>query len=468
MNLADRAFAQLVRLAGRAAPEFVTIESQAPALKTRFYADEAAAAAIAAGAMTAADIWSLRTGEKQKVTVNTREAAAGLVGFLHQKFADASRAPDMRGQLETARTAAKGFFKTRDGRFVFLHPSFPQSTERLLKVLDCPDTPEAVTATMAKWDGLEFESAAAAAGACAGLARSPEQWDASEQGRVLAARPVVEIVRIGDSKPEPFARGGDTPLSGIRVLDLTRVLAGPSCARTLAQYGAETMVISSPNLPSVPYFVTDTGHGKRAAFVDLNTEDGRATLRRLVREGDVFSQGYRQGALERHGFGPIELAALRPGIIVTEINCYGHEGPWRGRPGWEHLGQTVTGMAVVHGGADGPKMQPGAVTDYTTGFLAAFGSLVALQRRALYGGSYLVRVSLAQTAVWIRGLGLADEARLDEVRALSAAEIASYSIESLTGFGTMTHLRPPVTMSATPARWVRGVVPLGTDAAAWN
>jgi crotonobetainyl-CoA:carnitine CoA-transferase CaiB-like acyl-CoA transferase len=467
VGVAESALAQLVALAARAPPDFVRIESEPPALKTRFYADEAAAAAIAAGATVAADIWTLRSGERQTVTVNTREAAAGLTGFLHQKFADKARAPDPRGQLAASRTAANGFHKTRDGRFVFLHPSFPASTARLLKVLDCPDTPEAVAATMLKWDGLAFETAVAATGACAALARTPEEWDTSEQGRILATRPVVEVVKLGDGTPEPFAPAGAAPLSGIRVLDLTRVLAGPTCGRTLAQFGAEVLTISSPNLPSVPYFVSDTGHGKRAAFVDLATEAGRATLSDLVRAGDVFAQGYRQGALERHGFGPLQLAALRPGIVCTEINCYGHEGPWRGRPGWEQLGQTVSGLAVVQGGAEGPRLLPGAVTDYTTGFLAAFGTLIALQRRALYGGSYLVRVSLAQTAMWIRGLGLAREARLSEVQALSTDEIARFSIRSETGFGAMTHLRPPVRMSATPARWRRGVVPLGTDAAAW-
>jgi crotonobetainyl-CoA:carnitine CoA-transferase CaiB-like acyl-CoA transferase len=472
MSVADTAFGQLMRIAGRAAPDFVRIEGDVPALKTRFYADEAAAAAIAAGATVAADIWTLRSGEAQRVTVNSREAAASLVSFLHQKFEDASKAPDPRGQLAASGTAAHGFHKTRDGRFVFLHPSFPESTKRLLRVLDCPDTKDDVTATMLRWDAIDFENAVAAAGACAGMARTPEEWDASEQGRMLAARPVVEVVKIGESAPEPFAAlsnkgGGDAPLSGVRVLDLTRVLAGPTCARTLAQYGADAMVISSPILPSVPYFVTDTGHGKRAAFVDLTTDHGRAVLRELVRDGDVFSQGYRQGALERLGFGPLELAALRPGIVVTAINCYGHEGPWRGRPGWEQLGQTVTGMAVVQGGAKGPELLPGAVTDYSTGFLAAFGTMVALQRRALYGGSYLVRVSLAQTAMWVRGLGLADEARLTNGQALGADEIAGWSARSQTGFGGMTHLRPPVTMSATPAQWRRGVVPLGTDAAEW-
>ncbi|HJW41349.1 MAG TPA: CoA transferase [Rhizomicrobium sp.] len=468
MTVAGGALADLLALAGRAPSDFVIVESGAPALKTRFYADEAAAAAIGAGAVVAADIWTLRSGEKQRVTVSTREAAAALVGFLYQKFDDPSKAPDRRGQLDASRTAAKGFHRTRDGRFVFLHPSFPESTERLVKVLACPDEPDAVKTTMARWDALDFENAVAAAGACAGWARTPEEWDNSDQGRVLATRPIVEIVKIGDSKPEPFPSGGDAPLSGIRVLDITRVLAGPTCGRTLAQYGADVMLISSPNLPSVPLFVTDTGHGKRSAFVDLATDHGRVQLRNLVHNSDVFSQGYRQDSLERRGFGPAALAQLRPGIVCTAINCYGHEGPWRERPGWEQLGQTVTGMAVMHGGAEGPKLQPGAVTDYTTGFLAAFGTLVALQRRALYGGSYLVRVSLAQTAVWIRRMGFAPEARLGQVRPLGADEIASWSLKSDTGFGPMTYLRPPVTMSATPAAWRRPVMALGSDLPDWS
>jgi len=466
MPIAERAFSELMRIAGRTEPGFVRIAQEAPALKTRFFAEEAAAAALAAGATIAADLWTMRSREHQEVRVSTRETAAGLVSFLHQKFDDAAKAPPMRGQLDAARTAANGFQKTRDGRYVFLHPSFPESTKRLLRVLDCADEPDAVKAICARWNAIDLENAIAEAGACAGMARTPEEWDESEQGRILATRPVVEVIKIGESKPEPFARG-DAPLSGMRVLDLTRVLAGPTCARTLAQYGADAMVISSPNLPFVPYFVTDTGHGKLAAFVDLETEDGRAALRALVRGADVFSQGYRQGTLERRGFGPLELAELRPGIVVTAINCYGHEGPWRARPGWEQLGQTVTGMAVVHGGEEGPKLQPGAVTDYTTGYLAAFGSLLALARRARYGGSYLVRVSLAQTAVWIRSLGYAPAGRLSQCVAVSDDEIRAWSISRETGFGGMTFLRPAVRMSATEPNWARPVVPLGTHPPVW-
>src|SRR5580693_6024041 len=285
--IAERALRDLMKIASRARPDFVTIAPGPLAMKTRFFAEEMAAAALAAGGAIAADIWRLRGGREQQVSISTREAAAGLVSFLHQSFEDQSRAPSLRGQLDASGSAANGFQKAKDGRFIFLHPSFPESTKRLMAVLDCPNEQDAVRETVALWDAFELEAAIAEAGACAGVARTPEEWDASEQGRVLAGRRVVEVTRIGDSEPEPFGEG-DMPLSGIRVLDITRVLAGPTCARTLAQYGADAMVISSPKLPSVPFFVTDTGHGKLAAFVDLTTENGREKLRVLLREADVF------------------------------------------------------------------------------------------------------------------------------------------------------------------------------------
>lgn len=453
-------------LAGRERPGFVTLETGPLAMKTRFFAEEAAAAALAASGVIAADIWQLKTGRVQNVTVATREAAAGLVSFLHQKFEDETRAPTLRGQLDASGSAANGFKKAKNGRFIFLHPSFPESTKRLMHVLDCPNEQDAVDETVARWDAFELEDAIAAAGACAGVARKPEEWDATEQGRVITARPVVEVTKIGESPPESFC-DGTMPLSGVRVLDLTRVLAGPTCARTLAHYGADAMVVSSPNLPSVPYFVADTGHGKLATFVDLATDAGRERMRALVREADVFSQSYRQGALSRLGFSPQALAALRPGIVVTEINCYGHEGPWRARPGWEQLGQTVSGMAVMHGRADAPKLQPGAVTDYTTGYLTALGTMVALLRRAKYGGTYVVRVSLTQTAVWLRSLGLRPEAQLEQASLAGIEEIEAYSMRTETGFGPMTHLRPAVRMSETPPHWSRPVVPLGTHEPVW-
>src|SRR5919197_6209684 len=181
---------------------------------------------------------------------------------------------------------------------------------------------------------------------CGAMARTTEEWAAHPQGQALAGLPRVEIIKLGDSEPEPLP-AGDRPLSGLRVLDLTRILAGPTHARTLALYGADVLHIASPNLPSADIFVMDTNQGKLSAFLDLEAPADVEHLRKLVTRADVFAQGYRAGSLDRRGFGPEELVALRPGLIYVSINCYGHVGPWVERPGWEQLAQTVTGIAVA-------------------------------------------------------------------------------------------------------------------------
>ncbi|MDQ0466719.1 crotonobetainyl-CoA:carnitine CoA-transferase CaiB-like acyl-CoA transferase [Caulobacter ginsengisoli] len=454
---------QLAALAGRERYDGVTIARQPPALATRFQADEAAAAVIAATAAEAADLWRMRTGQTQTVEVAAREAAASLISFMFQRFEDPARA----AVRDPPVTAADGFFRSGDGRWVYLHPSFPESSRAMLQLLGCENSREAVTATVAGWEAQALEDAIAEAGVCGAMARTPQEWDASEQGQAMARLPLVEVVRIGDAPPKPLPASGDSPLSGVKVLDLTRVLAGPACARALAQHGAEVLHITSPNLPSIPPFVSDTGHGKRSAFLDLKTEADHGRLLALLDDADIFSQGYRLGGLDRLGLSPEALAARRPGLIHVSINCYGHEGPWAGRPGWEQLAQTVTGMAHVHGGEAGPTIQPAAVNDYTTGYLAALGAMIALRRRAVEGGSWRVRVSLVQTARWVRELGIAGPERLAAVQPFSAEELAGYSLHEDGGFGPVSFLRPPVRLSATPARWTEPTRPLGSDPPAW-
>ena len=466
MSLTQTAFDQLMALYGRERPDFVTFDEGPTVLATRFAADEAVSAALAAAGVVAADLWRMRTGEGQKVAVSTREAAASLTSYSFVRIEDPNQTPPGRDPA-VLRSPVMGFHPTRDGRHVLLHPSFPPGTERILRALDCAADADEVKAACRARTAQEIEDAVAAERGCAGVVRTPQEWDASEQGRQLASHPAVEVIKIGDSAPEPMPDVGDMPLSGVRVLDLTRVLAGPTCARTLAQYGADVLYIASPKLPASTGFLPDTNHGKLSAWLDLDEAAGRERLTELLRGADVFSQGYRTGAMERMGFGPAQLAALRPGIVYTSINCYGHEGPWRGRAGWEQLAQTVTGMAHVHGGPEGPQLQPGAVTDYTTGFLAAFGSLVALQRRALYGGSYLVRVSLCQTGMWVRSLGIAGEDRAHRAQKLESEEVRGFLTASNGGYGPMSHLRPAVRLSATPARWKRPVVKLGAHPAEW-
>ena len=470
MTATTEAFAQLMQIAGKTPAARIGIREEDPAMQTRFHAESAAAAALAATGAMAADLWVQRGGQIQDVTVSTREAGAALISFAFQKFADASRAPPARPEDAGGGgrgTPAMGFFSTKDGRSVFLHPSFPASAAKLHQLLGSPADTAAVAANVAAWDALGLENAIARAGVCGAMVRTPDEWDASEQGQILAARPVVEVVKIAEGPPMPLPAGGDQPLSGVRALDLTRVLAGPTCARTLAQYGADVLYVASPKLPATEFFISDVNHGKLSTWLDLTDPAELDQLKALIAGCDVFSQSYRQGALERMGLGPLDLARLRPGIVYTSINAYGHEGPWSQRPGWEQLAQTVSGMAHVHGGEAGPKLQPGAVTDYTTGFLAAFGAMVALDRRARFGGSYMVRVSLAQTGMWLRGLGIQPADALDKVRALTPEEIDGWRIDSDSGFGPVRHLRPPVLLSETPARWSRPTMPLGSHPPAW-
>jgi len=248
------------------------------------------------------------------------------------------------------------------------------------------------------------------------------------------------------------------------VLDLTRVLAGPTCGRTLASHGADVLLLNSPTLPNVPAFVLDTNPGKRSAALDLREPEDVAVLRALAAEADVFSQGYRGDALAKRGFGPEELAALRPGIVYVTINCYGDVGPWRLRPGWEQLAQSVTGIADAQGAPGVPALVPAAAADYTTGYLAALGTMAALRRRSIEGGSYHVRVSLCQTAMWIGQ----DGPCVDPSTATGFGDVTPWLVTEQISQGEFTHLTPVVQMSKTPAYWATSVVPLGTHDPTWR
>jgi crotonobetainyl-CoA:carnitine CoA-transferase CaiB-like acyl-CoA transferase len=460
---AQTALGQLLELSDLTAP--AEIDAGAPLFKTRFAAADAATAALAATGVAAAAIHGIRTGTTPTVRISRRHAEASLLSFALQRFHDPARAPAQRLAPED-RTAAAGFYPAQDGRILYLHAGFAHNTQGLLALLGVEDDRAKVTAAVAARPALEFEAAIAAAGLCGAMVRTAAEWNESLAGRLLAGVPVVEVIQVGDAPRQPFSRPSERPLDGVRVLDLTRVLAGPTCARTLAMYGANALRIGAPQLPSIPLFVADTSPGKRSAFVDLTTDIGRASLVRLVGEADVFSQGYRSGALDRLGFGMADVVRAKPGIIYTSINCYGHEGAWRARPGWEQLAQTVTGMAHqhgvdLHGDPDRPELQPAAVNDYTTGYLAAYGVLVALRRRAEFGGSYWVRVSLARTAMWIGGLGRGDT--LPETTALADPELDALRQRVDTAWGPLDHLRPAVALDGCPVGWRTPPVPLGAD-----
>ena len=438
------------------------ITGRDPVIATRFRAGEAAAAVLAANAMAAADLWCARGGRPQRIEVDTRAAAASLLSFAYLRYQGISF--ERRAQPTTA------LYRARDGRWIHLHGGF-SSREGTLALLRCDDDSAAIAKAVASWDAHALEDALAERGVCGAKLRSTDEWSVHPQGIALGRVPVVEMLRIGDAAREllPGPRAdehGTRSLSGVRVLDLTRVLAGPTCARTLAEHGAEVLHVRSPKLPSIEPFVIDTNPGKRSCNLELDRKEDLEQLRALVRDAHVFSQGYRPGALARRGFAPQALAQMRPGIIVVSIDCYGHEGPFAGRPGWEQLAQTVTGMAHEHAGDEHPALVPAAINDYTTGYLGALGVMCALARRAIEGGSWHVRVSLARTAMWIMSL---PRTAPDAIPAgLDGAAIAPWIIEINSAWGPLSRLGPIARMSETPPRWDIPPAPLGSDPPAWS
>ena len=435
-----------------------------PILPTPFRIGETSAAALAAVGLAVSDLWDLRTGRRQEISVDTRQATASLRSGRHMQMDGAP--------ISNERNTVVGVYPAKNGHWSYLHCDFPNHRAAALSVLGVPEDREAVRKAVARWDALELEEAIIAANGAGGMVRTIEEWAQHPQATAIAALPLMEIVKIGDSPPEKLP-DGDRPLSGIRVLDLTRVLAGPTCARTLAEHGADVLKITGAHLPNIGSQEYDTGHGKLSAHLDLREQKDLETLRGLVREADVFSQGYRPGTLGKRGLSSEALAKLRPGIVYVSLSAFSHVGPWASRRGFDTVVQTVSGISsrqgeMFPGDAPGPQFYPVSAIDYLTGYLMAFGALVALARRVREGGSWLVRTSLAQTGHWLVGRRQVPAAELKDVpREFTSKELEHWAMDSHTPVGRLHHLKPVVRFSETQPRWARPSVPLGYNKPVW-
>jgi len=435
-----------------------------PILPTPFRIGETSAAALAAVGLAASDLWELRSGRQQEVAVETRQATASLRSGKYMQMDGA--------HVSTERNTVMGVYPAKNGRWSYLHCNFPNHRAAALGVLGAPEDRDAVRQAVSQWDALELEEAILDAKGAGGMVRTIAEWSQHPQSAAIASLPLMEIVKIGDSPPEKLP-DGDRPLSGVRVLDLTRVLAGPTCARTLAEHGADVLKITGAHLPNIGYQEYDTGHGKLSANLDLREQEDLDTLRGLVSDADVFSQGYRPGTLGLRGLSPQELAELRPGLVYVSLSAFSHVGPWASRRGFDTVVQTVSGITsrqaeLFPGIEPGPQFYPVSAIDYLTGYLMAFGALVALARRAREGGSWLVRISLAQTGHWLVGRGQVPENELNDVpKEFTPEELERWSMSSDTPVGRLGHLGPVVRLSETPPRWSRPSVPLGYNDPVW-
>jgi crotonobetainyl-CoA:carnitine CoA-transferase CaiB-like acyl-CoA transferase len=459
-------FEEVMGIRGRGMPEpgEMTITGNDPVFSARFRIGETTANILAGVGVAVNDIHEMKTGRRQKVAIDVRHAAATCQSSKLMRKLDPDgewKAVDSPSMAHM-RTITQPW-RTKDGRWYLPHFNLPHLHDRVIGVLQCASNAEAVAKAVAQWDSHDLEEAVAAARACGSIVRSNAEWLEHPHGKVLASRALVDIEKIGESDPMPFPKG-ERPLSGIRGLDLTRILAGPIAARTLAEHGADVLMVTARHLPQVPEHVMDTSHGKRSCFLDLTKTDDVATIKKLVRSADVFSQGYRPGIMDKHGLTPEQLAKERPGIIYLSISAYGHGGPFSNRGGWEQIAQCSTGICLDNGD-ERPKLLPASACDYTTGYNGAYGVLLALARRAREGGSYHVRVSLCRSGMYIYEQGKVQYPKPDMT--LSQAELNSIMVESKTGHGTLRHLAPVLRLSETKPYWDKTTPLLGSSAPAW-
>ncbi|MCC6212722.1 MAG: CoA transferase [Burkholderiales bacterium] len=452
--------AELLSLAGLE-PVPTEIQGSDPVFPTPYRVGEAGAAALAAVGTAVARLWALKSNRIQRVSVGVRAAAAALRSARYLR---------VDGQIpKDPWDPFSGYYPAKDGRWISIHCNFPNHRNAAIGVLGNPADRAAAEAASAKWDGLALEDAIHAAGGCAGLARTAAEWARHPHAAAVAGQPLLEIRKLAESRPEPLPAGA-RPLSGVRALDLTRVLAGPTCARTLAEHGADVLKISGPHLPDSGAVEFDTGIGKLQAFVDLREPSGVETLRNLLAQADVFSQSYRPGTLAARGFSPEEAAKLRPGIVYVTLSAWGTTGPWKDRRGFDSIVQTVSGQAYrqAGGGAEPskPRLMPVSANDYVGGYLMAFGALAALYRRATEGGSWLVRVSLARTGKWIVDRGIID-GFASVPPELPDRELGNLLGEVQSPAGRIRHLQPALGLAETPPRWERPPAPLGSHPAVW-
>jgi crotonobetainyl-CoA:carnitine CoA-transferase CaiB-like acyl-CoA transferase len=429
-----------------------------PVYPSSFRVATAAQSTIAAAALAACELGHARGTPRQSVAVDAVHASAECLGWF-----------SLDGRVPEPWDKFSGLYRARDG-WVRVHANFAHHRDGALRLLGLDAATadrKAAEQAMLGWNAPAFETAAAEAGLVAAALRSFSEWDASAPGRAIAAQPLFTLTRIGDAPPRqlPRLQADQRPLTGVRVLDLTRILAGPVGGRALAAYGADVMLVNASQLPNIEA-IADTSRGKRSALVDLHDPAGRTAMDALVQGAHVFVQGYRPGALQGLGYGPEALAERSPGIVCVSLSAYGSHGPWQGRRGFDSLVQAATGFnlaeAQAAGDASRPRALPMQILDQATGYLIAFGAAAALVRQQQEGGSWHLQVSLAQTGHWLRQLG-----RVANGFAVTPPGLEPFLEDSPSAWGVLRAVRHAAQLGRTPAAWIRPSERPGDSPARW-
>lgn len=418
-----------------------------------------AMAVLAAVGLAASHIETLRTGKRPDVRLSSRAAELAMCSSSYLQ---------RDGRNAKFRDPFTGFYPARNGEYVYLHGNFPHLRDGLLDMLGAGNDPEAVRLAVAARNASDIEAEAIERGLCAAKVRSREQWQATPLAAAVSDTPVLSVVSCGDAPRRVWPPTADgTALGRLKVLDFSRVIAGPMAGRTLAEHGATTMLVSRPDLPFIESLAIDTGFGKLSSYLDLRDPADYHTLLSLLDEADVFIDAYRPRSLGRRGLTRQAMFARRPGLVSIDLSAFPGGTGWAERRGYDSLVQATMGLTMP--GRNGePALLPCQPLDYLTGYLAAFGAMVALIRSVETGGNWAVDLSLAGTAQWMWTWRdrLGDDTDVPAANP-AAEDIADLMAEYETPFGLVRALSPALQVGPVPQRWRRGPVRLGSDWPRW-
>ncbi|WP_256977668.1 CoA transferase [Bordetella genomosp. 10] len=372
-------------------------------------------------------------------------------------------------ELPASRDSITGDYRAADG-WIRLHTNAPKHRAAAVAALGCADDHAAVAAAVAQWRALELEGAVLAAGGCAAVMHTRAQWRAHPQGQAVAAEPLVAWTEHALAAVPSWRPGTERPLAGLKVLDLTRILAGPVSTRFLAGYGADVLRIDPPGWDE-PAVAPDITLGKRCARLNLRDPADRARFEALLAQADVLVHGYRPDALDGLGYGAATRRALNPGLIDVALDAYGWTGPWHGRRGFDSLVQMSSGIAdagMAWRDARKPTPMPAQALDHGTGYLIAAAVLRGLAMRLERGVAVDARLSLARTAEALFGLAEAAGEGAREQAGLQVRDSDFSAEPEMTVWGPLQRAKPPLEIEGSPMRWDYPAGPLGAAEPAWR
>jgi crotonobetainyl-CoA:carnitine CoA-transferase CaiB-like acyl-CoA transferase len=442
----------------------VTFAGQDPIIAARHRLGAAIGIPMMGNAVAAAAMHRHRGGPGQDLHLDLRQA----VHHINPSFA---WKPTLAGEFPSIALVLDNPFalipyRTRDGRTVMASAVYPHQAASWCRFLDVPPDFAKVAEAFTHWNAFELEDAANGAGLPACVARSPQEWLAHPHGALLASQPVIGLTRIGDAPPRQL-NPSDRPFGGVRVLSFTHAVAGPTVGRVLAEQGADVLGATRPNDFEHDWVYFEANIGSRSAWLDLTKDSGKANVDRLLGDAHIVVNNHRGLKLEQLGIDPYELAHSHPGLVHVSVTCYGSAGPWANRGGFDMNGSAASGLMVIEGGPDNPKLPAtGLINDFITGYMGALGAAAGLIKQQTEGGSWHVTVNLTRNAMWYQTLGLVDpaDAGCDDEHTISEPE----AYEAETPMGQVHMLAPPVSFSRTAPRWRDPIlIPRGSCRPEW-